>query len=264
MRMCWGEHVISLAQTLTLAVTYSSVKDLEPITAPRWHFPNMEILTLLWQKPHVLSLHAYPSQPGTSTQTWGPVWKHPPITFLGQIQIQHLLQTMLVVYWGMYTSVDWGVMWFPRHTLPFQGGHCGSFLLKGNCSRANYHYSTWDSVYVFEDLWYWLGDIRRRLLLRRVTCLLMELKAFEASTRSAHSVFGWWRKVHFECTATSPPSWPAQPCKGPATSSTSQPTMHRTVILVRTSPIPIDLTPWHLSKGISQQATKAVRPSEST
>ena len=100
-------------------------------------------------------------------------------------------------------------------------------------------------------------------ILCRDDCLLRELKAFEASTRSApwtSSSLKNWRIAWI--AASQPPSWPAQTWRGPAASCISYLKRLSTalaIILLGTSPTPIGLTPGHLFNGINRQATKALR-----
>jgi len=98
--------------------------------------------------------------------------------------------------------------------------------------------------------------------------VIERVKALFASTKSTASVSGAWKMLRMAYTAASQPSsWPAHSWSGPAASSTSPPMIFKmalAMILLRTSPTPIGLTPGHLSSGIRRQATNALSPSRLT
>ena len=107
-----------------------------------------------------------------------------------------------------------------------------------------------------------------RWIFRRAACRFSELNALDASTRIMASVSGASKTWRIAWTAASQPDiCPAHTWSGPAaswmsllmTAAIAFPMIRRTV-----SPTPIGLTPGHLSKAMSRQATKADSPLGST
>ena len=102
-------------------------------------------------------------------------------------------------------------------------------------------------------------------MLCRAACLLMVLKALEASTSKAPCTSGSAKNWRMAWTAASqPPSWPAHTCRGPAAFCMSRRKRLRialAIIRLGISPTPIGLTPGFLFRGIKRQETKALRSS---
>ena len=93
---------------------------------------------------------------------------------------------------------------------------------------------------------------------------LKVLKAFEASTMIVASTSGVSSSSRMACPeASHSASCPAHSWSGPATAWISSFKVVRMALLMMlraVSPIPMGLTPGHLSRAIRRQAVKAVRP----
>ena len=96
-------------------------------------------------------------------------------------------------------------------------------------------------------------------MLRSAASRLSELNALEASTRMTASVSGDSEIWRIAWTADSQPArCPAHTCKAPVASWTSSRVtteMALPMILLIVSPMPMGLTPGHLSRAINLQAT---------
>ena len=97
----------------------------------------------------------------------------------------------------------------------------------------------------------------------RAVCLLRLLKALVASTSITASIFGEFQISFIVWMAASQPtSCPAQSCNGPAAfliSSFSTAITAQAMILLNVSPMPMGLTPGHLSSAINRHATNVLR-----
>ena len=109
---------------------------------------------------------------------------------------------------------------------------------------------------------------QRCLTLCRAVILFKELNALLASTSKAASVLDSWKCSLTECAAASQPAiCPAHICKPPAVSRISSLTTTSAalaIILRAMSPMPIGLTPGHLSRAIKRFASKGATPLGST